>query len=49
MLLDKKQLVVENKILKESWSKNYEMIGSRSYENLIKVMIERLRLLRQES
>ncbi|MQP24869.1 response regulator [Flavobacterium sp. LMO8] len=37
--LDKKQLVVENKILKKKVSKNYEMIGNSEAINHIKTMI----------
>ena len=40
--LDKKQLVVENKILKKIVSKNYEMIGESEAINYIKVMIEKV-------
>ena len=40
--LDKKQLVVENKILKNIVSKNYEMIGESEAINHIKVMIEKV-------
>ncbi len=40
--LDKKQLVVENKILKKKFSKNYEMIGESEAINHIKVMIEKV-------
>jgi two-component system nitrogen regulation response regulator NtrX len=40
--LDKKQLVVENKILKKIVSKNYEMIGESEAINHIKVMIEKV-------
>jgi two-component system, NtrC family, nitrogen regulation response regulator NtrX len=40
--LDKKQLVVENKILKKKVSKNYEMIGSSSAISHIKEMIEKV-------
>ena len=40
--LDKKQLVVENKILKKKVSKNYEMIGASEAINHIKVMIEKV-------
>ncbi|MES2574890.1 MAG: sigma-54 dependent transcriptional regulator [Bacteroidota bacterium] len=40
--LDRKQLVVENKILKKKVSKNYEMIGESEPINLIKVMIEKV-------
>ncbi len=40
--LDKKQLVVENKILKKRVSKNYEMIGESEAINHIKVMIEKV-------
>jgi DNA-binding NtrC family response regulator len=40
--LDKKQLVVENKILKKKVSKNYEMIGESEPINHIKVMIEKV-------
>ncbi|MCP2027587.1 DNA-binding NtrC family response regulator [Flavobacterium sp. HSC-32F16] len=40
--LDKKQLVVENKILKKKVSKNYEMIGESELINHIKVMIDKV-------
>jgi DNA-binding NtrC family response regulator len=40
--LDKKQLVVENKILKKKVSKNYEMIGESEPINRIKQMIEKV-------
>jgi two-component system, NtrC family, nitrogen regulation response regulator NtrX len=40
--LDKKQLVVENKILKKIVSKNYEMIGNSDGINHIKVMVEKV-------
>ena len=40
--LDKKQLVVENKILKKIVSKNYEMIGDSEAINHIKLMIEKV-------
>ena len=40
--LDKKQLVVENKILKNKVSKNYEMIGNSEPINHIKQMIEKV-------
>lgn len=40
--LDKKQLVVENKILKKKVSKNYEMIGESEPINQIKEMIEKV-------
>lgn len=40
--LDKKQLVVENKILKKKVSKNYEMIGNSDAVNHIKTMIEKV-------
>jgi len=40
--LDKKQLVVENKILKKKVSKNYEMIGTSEPINHIKQMIEKV-------
>jgi two-component system nitrogen regulation response regulator NtrX len=40
--LDKKQLVVENKILKKIVSKNYEMIGESEAINHIKIMIEKV-------
>ena len=40
--LDKKQLVVENKILKKIVSKNYEMIGESIAINHIKVMVEKV-------
>ena len=40
--LDKKQLVVENKILKKKVSKNYEMIGQSEAINHIKLMIDKV-------
>ncbi len=40
--LDKKQLVVENKILKKIVSKNYEMIGNSEPINHIKDIIEKV-------
>jgi two-component system nitrogen regulation response regulator NtrX len=40
--LDKKQLVVENKILKKKVSKNYEMIGVSDPINHIKAIIEKV-------
>lgn len=40
--LDKKQLVVENKILKKKVSKNYEMVGESEAINHIKLMIEKV-------
>jgi DNA-binding NtrC family response regulator len=40
--LDKKQLVVENKILKKKVSKNYEMIGKSEAIDHIKVMIDKV-------
>ena len=40
--LDKKQLVVENKILKKKVSKNYEMIGESEAINRIKLMIDKV-------
>lgn len=40
--LDKKQLVVENKILKKKVSKNYEMIGASDAINQIKLMVEKV-------
>jgi two-component system nitrogen regulation response regulator NtrX len=40
--LDRKQLVVENKILKKKVSKNYEMIGESEPINRIKSMIEKV-------
>ncbi len=42
--LDKKKLVVENKILKKKVSKNYEMIGESQPINHIKDMIEKVAL-----
>ncbi len=42
--LDKKQLVVENKILKKKVSKNYEMIGDSDEIYHIKDMIEKVAL-----
>ena len=40
--LDKKQLVVENKILKKIVSKNYEMIGESQAINHIKLMVDKV-------
>jgi len=40
--LDKKQLIVENKILKKKVSKNYEMVGESEAINHIKVMIDKV-------
>ena len=40
--LDKKQLVVENKILKKKVSKNYEMIGESEPVNHIRLMIDKV-------
>lgn len=40
--LDRKELVVENKILKKKVSKNYEMIGESSEIDIIKEMIEKV-------
>jgi len=40
--LDRKQLVIENKILKKKVSKNYEMIGESEPINRIKLMIEKV-------
>ncbi|RZJ69188.1 sigma-54 dependent transcriptional regulator [Flavobacterium sp.] len=40
--LDKKQLVVENKILKKKVSRNYEMIGTSEPINHIKEIIEKV-------
>ena len=40
--LDKKQLVVENKILKKKVSKNYEMIGESEAIDHIKLMIDKV-------
>lgn len=40
--LDKKQLVVENKILKKKVSKNYEIIGESEPIHQIKLMIEKV-------
>lgn len=40
--LDKKQLVVENQILKKKVSRNYEMIGNSEPINIIKEMIEKV-------
>ena len=40
--LDKKQLVVENKILKKKVSKNYDMIGESDEINHIKLMIDKV-------
>jgi DNA-binding NtrC family response regulator len=40
--LDKKQLVVENKILKKKVSKNYQMVGESEAIDHIKVMIDKV-------
>ncbi|MCG9793210.1 sigma-54-dependent transcriptional regulator [Flavobacterium algicola] len=40
--LDRKQLVVENKILKKKVSKNYQMIGESDAIDLIKLMIDKV-------
>ncbi|HWR94474.1 MAG TPA: sigma-54 dependent transcriptional regulator [Flavobacterium sp.] len=40
--LDKKQLVVENKILKKIVSKNYEIIGQSEAINQIKLMVDKV-------
>lgn len=40
--LDRKELVVENKLLKKKVSKNYEMIGNSKAITLIKDMIEKV-------
>ncbi|WP_425236252.1 sigma-54-dependent transcriptional regulator [Ulvibacterium sp.] len=40
--LDRKELVVENKILKKKVSKNYEMVGESKEINVIKDMIEKV-------
>uniref|UniRef100_UPI0040491572 sigma-54-dependent transcriptional regulator n=1 Tax=Flavobacterium sp. TaxID=239 RepID=UPI0040491572 len=40
--LDKKQLVIENKILKKKVSKNYEMIGNSDPINHIKTMVDKV-------
>ncbi len=40
--LDKKQLVVENKILKKIVNKNYQMIGESPAINHIKLMVEKV-------
>ena len=40
--LDKKQLVVENKILKKKVSKNYEMIGDSDAIKQIKMMVDKV-------
>ena len=40
--LDRKQLVVENKILKKKVNKNYEMVGDSEAINHIKMMIEKV-------
>jgi two-component system, NtrC family, nitrogen regulation response regulator NtrX len=42
--LDKKQLIVENKILKKKVSKNYEMIGNSEAINHIKLMVDKVAL-----
>jgi two-component system, NtrC family, nitrogen regulation response regulator NtrX len=40
--LDRKKLVVENKILKKKVSKKYEIIGESESLNLVKIMIEKV-------
>jgi two-component system nitrogen regulation response regulator NtrX len=40
--LDKKKLVVENKILKKKVNKKYEIIGESDAVNLVKVMIDKV-------
>ncbi len=40
--LDRKQLIIENKILKKKVSKKYEMIGESEAINHIKIMIEKV-------
>jgi DNA-binding NtrC family response regulator len=40
--LDKKQLVVENKILKKKVSKNYQMIGNSEAINHIRTMVDKV-------
>jgi two-component system, NtrC family, nitrogen regulation response regulator NtrX len=40
--LDKKQLVVENKILKKKVNQNYEMIGNSDAINHIKLMVDKV-------
>ncbi len=42
--LDKKQLIVENKILKKKINKNYEMIGKSDVINHIKLMVDKVAL-----
>lgn len=42
--LDKKQLIVENKILKKKVNKNYEMIGDSEAINHIKLMVDKVAL-----
>lgn len=42
--LDKKQLIVENKILKKKVNKNYEMIGESDAINHIKLMVDKVAL-----
>ncbi len=42
--LDKKQLIVENKILKKKVNKNYEMIGESEAINHIKLMVDKVAL-----
>ncbi len=42
--LDRKQLVVENKILKKKVSKNYEIIGQSEPINQIKLMVDKVAL-----
>ncbi|MBC7643025.1 MAG: sigma-54-dependent Fis family transcriptional regulator [Flavobacterium sp.] len=42
--LDKKQLIVENKILKKKVNKNYEMIGKSEAINQIKLMVDKVAL-----
>ncbi len=40
--MDRKELVVENKILKKKVSKNYEMVGKSNEITIIKDMIEKV-------
>ncbi len=42
--LDRKQLIVENKILKKKVNKNYEMIGESEAINHIKLMVDKVAL-----
>lgn len=46
--LDKKELVVENKLLKKKVSKNYEMVGEAKLFHTLKILLKRLQVLMLE-